>query len=219
MDSDDEIDEESPKSSPPPPPRKRGKLEHRNGRVNGHGHDEDDAGVDGEEVDGEVDGEIDEEGDEEPEFENALPPAEVDIDAEEDLLREDYEITKDELPYQPGAIVRVTVENFVTYTTAEMRPGPSLNMIIGPNGTGKSSLVCAICIGLGYPPGLLGRATDVSAFVKNGTQEAFVEVELQGHEGERNTVIKRKISRDDNKSTYWLNGTFLLLTVLPEGLG
>ena len=54
--------------------------------------------------------------------------------------------------YQPGSIVRVKLQNFVTYTSAEFFPGPSLNMIIGPNGTGKSTLVCAICLGLGWGP-------------------------------------------------------------------
>lgn len=54
--------------------------------------------------------------------------------------------------YQPGAIVRVKLTNFVTYTSAEFFPGPNLNMVIGPNGTGKSTLVCAICLGLGWPP-------------------------------------------------------------------
>ena len=52
--------------------------------------------------------------------------------------------------YQPGAIVRVKLINFVTYSSAEFYPGPSLNMVIGPNGTGKSTLVCAICLGLGW---------------------------------------------------------------------
>ena len=54
--------------------------------------------------------------------------------------------------HQPGAIVRVKLENFVTYTAVEFFPGPNLNMVIGPNGTGKSTLVCAICIGLGWGP-------------------------------------------------------------------
>ena len=54
--------------------------------------------------------------------------------------------------YQPGSILRVKLENFVTYTAAEFFPGPKLNMVIGPNGTGKSTLVCAICIGLGWNP-------------------------------------------------------------------
>ncbi len=54
--------------------------------------------------------------------------------------------------HQPGSIVRVKLTNFVTYTSAEFFPGPSLNMVIGPNGTGKSTLVCAICLGLGWTP-------------------------------------------------------------------
>lgn len=54
--------------------------------------------------------------------------------------------------YQPGSIVRVKLANFVTYKAVEFFPGPSLNMVIGPNGTGKSTLVCAICLGLGWGP-------------------------------------------------------------------
>lgn len=59
-------------------------------------------------------------------------------------------ITESEPKHQPGAIVRVKLTNFVTYTSAEFFPGPKLNMVIGPNGTGKSTLVCAICLGLGW---------------------------------------------------------------------
>ena len=52
--------------------------------------------------------------------------------------------------HQPGAIVRVKLRNFVTYSAVEFFPGPNLNMVIGPNGSGKSTLVCAICLGLGW---------------------------------------------------------------------
>jgi recombinational DNA repair ATPase RecF len=52
----------------------------------------------------------------------------------------------------PGSIVRVALRNFVTYSSVEFSPGPYLNMIIGPNGTGKSTLVCAIVLGLGFAP-------------------------------------------------------------------
>lgn len=54
--------------------------------------------------------------------------------------------------HRPGAIVRVRLQDFVTYTSAEFFPGPRLNMVIGPNGTGKSTLVCALCLGLGWSP-------------------------------------------------------------------
>jgi hypothetical protein len=46
--------------------------------------------------------------------------------------------------FRPGAIVRVTLKDFMTYSAGELRPGPRLNVILGPNGTGKSSIVCGI---------------------------------------------------------------------------
>jgi chromosome segregation ATPase len=99
------------------------------------------------------------------------------------------------------------MKNFVTYTSAEFKCGPSLNMILGPNGTGKSSLVCAICLGLGWSPIQLGRAKEIGEFVRNGSREAEIEVELKGgiRQRGRNPVIKRIIKRDGNSSKWFLN--------------
>lgn len=109
--------------------------------------------------------------------------------------------------FHPGAIVRVLVDNFVTYKHAEFLPGPNLNMVIGPNGTGKSSLVCAICLGLGYHPKHLGRASHVGEFVKHGEESATIEVELQKRPNDRaNPVIRVQINREDNGRKWWLNG-------------
>jgi chromosome segregation ATPase len=109
--------------------------------------------------------------------------------------------------FQPGAILRVKLTNFVTYENAEFFPGPSLNMVIGPNGTGKSSLVCAICLGLGWGPQVLGRATDVGSYVKNGTDAAEIEIELQRKEGEAtNYVVRLRITKDGNTREWWLGG-------------
>ncbi|KAJ5100682.1 hypothetical protein N7456_006734 [Penicillium angulare] len=109
--------------------------------------------------------------------------------------------------YKPGAIVRIKVVNFVTYTEAEFFPGPKLNMVIGPNGTGKSTLVCAICLGLGWGPQHLGRAKDLGEFVKHGSSEASIEIELARRPGtSENPVISRTIKRDGNKSSFTLNG-------------
>ena len=111
-----------------------------------------------------------------------------------------------QLPHLPGQIVRVSLKNFVTYDSVTFTPGPALNMIIGPNGTGKSTLVCALCLGLNWSPNLLGRAKEVSEFVKHGCAEAKVEIELKGHDGKRNLLIRREIQREGNKSTWHLNG-------------
>ena len=33
--------------------------------------------------------------------------------------------------WREGAIVRVTLHNFMTYSQAEIRPGPHLNVVLG----------------------------------------------------------------------------------------
>ncbi|KAJ8113215.1 hypothetical protein OPT61_g4610 [Boeremia exigua] len=109
--------------------------------------------------------------------------------------------------FQPGSIARVKLKNFVTYTAAEFHLGPSLNMIIGPNGTGKSTLVCAICLGLGWSTEHLGRSKELSAFVKHGAAEAEIEIELAKAEGERaNPVVTRVLRKEDNKTVFFING-------------
>lgn len=110
--------------------------------------------------------------------------------------------------HQPGSIVRVTLRNFVTYTNAEFHPGPNLNMIIGPNGTGKSTLVCAICIGLGWGTGHLGRAKEIAEFVKHGAKEAEIEIELQADPTKQrnNPVIGTHIKREGGKTTFSVDG-------------
>ncbi|KAF1829462.1 structural maintenance of chromosomes protein-like protein 5 [Decorospora gaudefroyi] len=109
--------------------------------------------------------------------------------------------------FQSGSLVRVKLTNFVTYTAAEFHLGPSLNMVIGPNGTGKSTLVCAICLGLGWGSEYLGRAKDLGAFVKHGATEAVIEIELAAGAGNGpNQIVQRNIRKEDNKSFFLLNG-------------
>jgi len=81
-------------------------------------------------------------------------------------------------------------------------------MIIGPNGTGKSTVVCAIALGLGFPTKILGRAKDPASFVKKGTDEGFIEIELQGRPGGENLKIKRVLSSSDNRAEWYLDGEF-----------
>lgn len=38
-----------------------------------------------------------------------------------------------------GAILSLKLENFMTYDFTELHPGPGLNVVVGPNGSGKVS--------------------------------------------------------------------------------
>src|SRR5215469_14706091 len=120
-------------------------------------------------------------------------------------------ITNGNVPdvHQPGSIVRIKVKNFVTYTAAEFKCRPSLNMIIGPNGTGKSTIVCAICLGLGFPPLCLGRAKEIGEYVKHGHREAEIEIELAAGPGQkgRNPIICCTIKREGSKTSWYINGS------------
>ncbi|KAH6566949.1 hypothetical protein BASA60_009230 [Batrachochytrium salamandrivorans] len=92
-----------------------------------------------------------------------------------------------------GAIVRIKLKDFLTYSAVELYPGPYLNMVVGPNGTGKSTVVCAIALGLGGRPEVLGRAREIQDFVKHGENKAMVEIELKVAEGR--LVITRTFER------------------------
>jgi len=111
--------------------------------------------------------------------------------------------------HQPGSIVRIKVKNFVTYTAAEFKCRPSLNMIIGPNGTGKSTIVCAICLGLGFPPLCLGRAKEIGEYVKHGHREAEIEIELAAgpRQKGKNPIIRCNIKREGSKTSWYINGS------------
>ncbi|CEO99441.1 hypothetical protein PBRA_001347, partial [Plasmodiophora brassicae] len=106
-----------------------------------------------------------------------------------------------------GAIRRVVLHNFVTYSDVEFTAGSGLNLVTGPNGSGKSSIVCALCLGLGGDTHSLGRADKTSDFVKRGAETGYIEIEL--HTPSRSTprtVIRRVLSKDSTKSAWLING-------------
>ena len=82
-------------------------------------------------------------------------------------------------------------------------------MVVGPNGTGKSTILCAICLGLGGEPRLLGRASDVETFVANGEDVGIIEIEIESEQEDQNPVVKRIIRRNHSKqnprSSFFLN--------------
>ncbi|CDS01233.1 hypothetical protein, partial [Sporisorium scitamineum] len=108
--------------------------------------------------------------------------------------------------FLPGAIRRIALSKFLTYDSVEFRVGPYLNLICGPNGTGKSSIACAIALGLGGHPSLLGRASHLGSFVKRGETDGWIEIELQSWPGSSNPVIRRTLTTSSNKSDWFIDG-------------
>ncbi|XP_056278699.1 structural maintenance of chromosomes protein 5 [Pseudoliparis swirei] len=103
-----------------------------------------------------------------------------------------------------GSILRITMKNFLTYDYSVVYPGPNLNMIVGANGTGKSSIVCAICLGLAGKTAILGRGDKIGLYIKRGCNKGFIEIELFKTGG--NVVINREIHVENNQSLWTLNG-------------
>src|SRR5690242_5260430 len=64
-----------------------------------------------------------------------------------------------------GAITRVGMHNFLTYSDCNFAVGPRLNIIVGPNGSGKSSIVCALALALAGNPKILGRGDKLDSFI------------------------------------------------------
>ncbi|XP_030920667.1 structural maintenance of chromosomes protein 5 isoform X2 [Geospiza fortis] len=117
-------------------------------------------------------------------------------------------------PFVLGSIFRIFMKNFMTYTVCEVRPGPNLNLVVGANGTGKSSIVCAICLGLAGRPAFLGRADKVGLFVKEGCMKGMVEIEL--FKPPENILITRKIYVENNASVWFINGKPATLKAVEE---
>lgn len=120
-------------------------------------------------------------------------------------------------PYVKGAIYRIKLHNFMSYRDAEIvDPGPFLNCIIGPNGTGKSSIVCAMCVGLGGSLKVTERGDKIGTCVHgNGCAKdekgeyiraGYVETELWEGSGPKKNLVVRIDFDVDNKSSWTMNG-------------
>ncbi|KAK9915722.1 hypothetical protein WJX75_003203 [Coccomyxa subellipsoidea] len=106
--------------------------------------------------------------------------------------------------FEKGSIIKIRVKNFMTYDEAVFKPGPRLNLVLAPNGTGKSSLTCALCLGLAGHQNLLGRADEIKDYIRKGTNEAMTEITLSSGNPQRLIVVYRRINREGSR--FKING-------------
>eukprot|EP01041_Mallomonas_annulata_P005767 gene5767-11657_t len=109
--------------------------------------------------------------------------------------------------FKNGSIIRVKMHNFLTFDSVEVFPGPHLNILLGPNGTGKSSITHAICLACGGNPKSLGRSDNLAQFVKHGkeNEDAFCEVDVLCEIGTKS--VRRTISSENRASKWTINGS------------
>ena len=112
----------------------------------------------------------------------------------------EFEKLKD-MGFKRGMLLRVKMVNFLTYDDCEVFPGPKLNVILGPNGTGKSTITHAVCLACAGTPGTVGRSPDITQFVKKGKegQESYVEIDLMSggvNKTAKTVRIRRAINSD-----------------------
>ncbi|XP_044593423.1 structural maintenance of chromosomes protein 5 [Cotesia glomerata] len=103
-----------------------------------------------------------------------------------------------------GVIKKIYLKDFITYNEVTVTPGRNLNMIIGPNGTGKSTLVSALALGFGATPKTLGKSCPIGDYVRRGCERATIVIHVQ-HSPHRILQLTRIITTE-NKSTWIIDG-------------
>ncbi|EAA00424.3 AGAP011623-PA [Anopheles gambiae str. PEST] len=67
---------------------------------------------------------------------------------------------------------------FSTYDSVVLYPEEYLNIILGPNGTGKSAIVAGIVLGMGGNCKLLSRCDNIDSYIKNGKDSATIRISI-----------------------------------------
>ncbi|XP_071732184.1 structural maintenance of chromosomes protein 6B-like [Rutidosis leptorrhynchoides] len=80
---------------------------------------------------------------------------------------------------QAGIITKIRVENFMCHSNMEIELGDRVNFITGQNGSGKSAILTALCIGFGCRAKSTDRATTLKEFIKTGCSFALVHLEIK----------------------------------------
>ena len=81
------------------------------------------------------------------------------------------------------------------------------NFVIGANGSGKSTVVCAICLCLGGAVSDMQRGSNLKSFIRIGADVATVSIVLQGASGADLEVTRRIVRSKDGRSEWALNGS------------
>eukprot|EP00923_Selenidium_pygospionis_P050285 GHVN01086821.1.p2 GENE.GHVN01086821.1~~GHVN01086821.1.p2 ORF type:complete len:1042 (-),score=113.96 GHVN01086821.1:3336-6461(-) len=108
--------------------------------------------------------------------------------------------------FQNGSIIKICLSRFMTYQSCEFVFGPHMNMIAGPNGNGKSAVVCALVLCLGGAHSIIGRGKDLHSYIKNDEADASIETVLKNKASpKKKTRIERRLFRNKT-AEYYIDG-------------
>lgn len=77
-------------------------------------------------------------------------------------------------------------------------------MLTGPNGTGKSTIVSAIVLGLGGDPQLLDRSSSIADYIQSGKNAATIIITIFGRNDQSTEAFKRMINHN-GESRFFVN--------------
>ena len=104
-----------------------------------------------------------------------------------------------------GTLYSISLENWMNIE------GPlvyvfenNVNIIAGLNGSGKSSVVCGIAIGLGYDTNILARGHLLASYIRNGCKYSRLRLILNKDKGQRVTIDRTlTLSNNNEVRTLW----------------
>ncbi|KAH8299636.1 hypothetical protein KR044_003821, partial [Drosophila immigrans] len=91
-----------------------------------------------------------------------------------------------------------------SYNEITYYPKAYLNVLTGPNGTGKSTIVSAIILGLGGDPQLLDRSSSIADYIKSNKTTAIITITINGRAKKTKESFKRTISQN-GESHFFVN--------------
>lgn len=93
-------------------------------------------------------------------------------------------------------IERVVLKNWRSHRETELRFGAGTNLLVGIMGSGKSSVLQAICYGLfGELPEIRDRTLKVEGLITRKPKASWAEVEVEFSLGGRKYLVKRRLER------------------------
>lgn len=103
------------------------------------------------------------------------------------LKLQEYDLRK----YKTGNIIQVDLFNIMVYTRGKFNFDSNLNMILGANGSGKSTVLCAINIVLCGSLANIGRASEMENYIKKDSDVGAISILLKSDYETLNKKFKK----------------------------